>query len=182
MKIFLHSRPDITVIFPIEDIYIVRLSENRERLPNDIKIVMPDRGVIQLSDDKLAMHTLIDELGIPQAAYAIAQGLSELFEKCDALGYPCILLHVDSRDAFLGQKAMIIDSRQHLERAFQHRPDFDGRLLLRSFASGTRYTYYLVASEGRILDGIQLKITRTDRLDDTGRLVECWSNTTERNA
>ena len=176
LKIFLHSRPNITAIFPIEDIYIVRLAENRECLPSDIRIVMPDSGVIQLSDDKLAMHSLIDELGIPQAPYAIAKGKAELFGKCDALGYPCVLLHIDSRDAILGRKAMIIDSRQHLERVFQHRPDFEGRLLLRAFASGTRYNYYLVASGGRILDGIQLKITRTDRLDDTGRLVECWSN------
>ena len=176
LKDFLRSRPDITVIFPTEDIYLVRFCENRDRLPNDIKIVMPDCSLIQLSDDKPAMHSLIDELGIPQAAYVVAKGKADLFEKCAALGYPCVLLHINSRDAILGRKAMRIDSRQHLERVFQHRPDFDGRLLLRAFASGTRYNYHLVASEGRILDGIQLKITRTDRLDDTGHNVECWSN------
>ena len=176
LKDFLRSRPDITVIFPTEDIYLVRFCENRDRLPNDIKIVMPDCGLIQLSDDKPAMHSLIDELGIPQAAYAVAKGKADLFEKCAALGYPCVLLHIDSRDAILGRKAMIIDSRQHLERVFQHRPDFDGRLLLRAFASGTRYNYTLVASEGRILDGIQLKIMRTDRLDETGVTVDSTSN------
>ncbi len=175
LKDFLRSRPDITVIFPTEDIYLVRFSENRDRLPNDIKIVMPDCSLIQLCDDKPAMHSLIDELGIPQAAYAVAKGKADLFEKCDALGYPCVLLHIDSRDATLGRKARIIDSRQHLERIFQHRPDCDGRLLLRAFASGTRYNYYLVASEGRILDGIQLKSARTDTLDQTGAMIDFTS-------
>ena len=47
--------------------------------------------------------------------------------------------------------------------------------MLRAFARGTRYNYYLVASEGRILDGIQMKITLTDRYDDTGAQVESWS-------
>ena len=176
LQTLLRERPEITVIFPIEDIYIRRLSERRASLPGAIKIVMPDRDVVQMSDDKLAMHALIDELGIPQAAYAIAKGKAELFEQCDALGYPCVLLHIDSRDAILGRKAMLIDSRRHLDQMFQHRPDFDGQLLLRAFASGTRYNYYLVASEGRILDGIQLKITRTDKIDNTGRLIECWSS------
>jgi len=178
LKDFLRSRPDITVIFPVEDIYLVRFCENRDRLPNDIKIVMPDCSLIQLSDYKPAMHSLIDELGIPQTAYAVARGKMDLFKKCDALGYPCVLLHVDSRvrDTILGRKAMIIDSRQHLERVFQHRPDFDGPLLLRAFASGTRYSYFLVASEGRILDGIQLKSVRTDRLDETGVVTDFTSN------
>ena len=176
---FLSSRPDITTIFPTEDIYLVRFCENRDRLPNDIKIVMPNCSLIQLSDYKPAMHSLIDELGIPQAAYAVARGKMDLFKKCDALGYPCVLLHVDSRvrDTILGRKALIIDSRQHLERVFQHRPDFDDRLLLRAFASGTRYNYYFVASEGRILDGIQFKNVRTNRFDDmTGDTTDFTSN------
>ncbi len=172
---FLSSRPDITIIFPTEDIYLVRICENRDCLPRYIKIVMPDCGLVELSDNKISMHSLIDKLGIPQATYAVAEGKMELFKKCDALGYPCVLLHVDSRDTILGRKAMKIDSRQHLDRVFQHRPDFDGRLLLRAFASGTRYNYYLVASEGRILDGIQLKSTRTDKLDETGVMVDFTS-------
>jgi carbamoylphosphate synthase large subunit len=172
---FLRARPDITVIFPTEDLFLVRLCENRHRLPNHVRIVMPDCGLVRLSDDKLAIHVLIDELGVPQAPYAVARGKAELFEKCDALGYPCVLLHVDSRDAILGKKAMIVDSRKQLDEVFGHRPDFDGRLLLRAFATGQRYNYYLVASEGRILDGIQLKVTRTDKLDDTGTIVECIS-------
>ena len=140
-----------------------------------IKFVMAKDHHIRLSDDKLAMHNLIDTLGIPQAAYAAATGKADLFEKCDEVGYPCVLLHSDSRDTTLGQKAIIIDSRRHLERAFEHRPDFDGRLLLRALARGTRYNYYLVASEGLILDGIQMRITLTDRYDNTGAQVESWS-------
>ena len=172
---FLRTRSDITVIFPTEDIYLVGFSEHHDQLPNSIKIVMPDCRLVQLSDDKLAMHNLIDTLGIPQATFAVAEGKADLFEKSDEVGYPCVLLHIDSRDTILGQKAMIIDSRRHLERVFEHLPDFDGRLLLRAFSRGTRYNYYLVASEGLILDGIQMRITLTDRYDNTGAQVESWS-------
>ena len=172
---FLRRRPDITVIFPTEDIYLIEFSENDDQLPNSIKFVMADGQNVQLSDDKLAMHSLIDTLGIPQAAYAVIEGKRALLEKSDEIGYPCVLLHIHSHDTTLGQKAIIIGSRHHLERVFEHRPDFDGRFLLRAFARGTRYNYYLVASEGRILDGIQMKITLTDRYDSTGAQVESWS-------
>jgi hypothetical protein len=150
----LRERPEITVIYPTEDIYLVRLCEYRDRLPPEVVVVMPECDLVHISDSKPAMHALIDELGIPQAPFAVAAGKTELL---------------------VGRKAMIIDSRRHLEYVLQNRPDFGGRLLLRGIANGTRHNYCLVASEGRIIGGIQLKVTRTDRIDGTGTLVECWS-------
>lgn len=174
---FLETRPDVTVIFPTEDVYLVGISRNRDQVPSSIRLVMAKDDHIRLSDDKLAMHQLIDALDIPQAPYAVVDGSAELIQKCDEIGYPCVLLHINSLDDILGQKAIIIESRDHLAQMFKHGPDFDGQLLLRAFARGTRYNYYLVASEGRILDGVQMKITLTDRYNNTGAQVESYSCT-----
>lgn len=172
LKRFLKTRPDITIIFPTEDIYLLELSENQDRFLDSIKFVMPSRDHIRLCDDKLAMHKLIDELRIPQAAYAVSRGKEELFEKCDKVGYPCVLLHADSHGLYLGKKAIIIRSFQHLEQIFENREPSKKPVLIRSYARGTIHFTTFVASEGRILDSIQTNATGTDRYDGTGHGVE----------
>ena len=172
---FLAERPDIGVIFPTEDIYIAELADHRDRLPAATTLVMPSASNIRLSDDKLAMHRLIEELGIPQARYATARGKAELTERCDLVGYPCVLLHIDSYDESLGWKAIIVESRRRLDAFLAERPELETELLIRAYARGTRYNYYFVAQEGRILDGVQMKITLTNKLDGTGNQVESCS-------
>lgn len=172
LKQFLNNRPEIKFIFPAEDIYLVEFAGRHAQLPKAIKLVMPSKEHIQLCDDKLAMHELVDFLNIPQAAYTTAIGKAGLFKKCNKIGYPCVLLHVDSHQVFLGQKAIIINSRSDLEQTFERRPDFDEKVLIRAFAQGKRFNYNFVASEGKILNGVQIKTLRTDRYDGTGSGIE----------
>ena len=172
---FLRTRKDIAVIFPTEDMFLVELSENWDKIPSHVKTVMPSRHNTLLCDDKLAMHELVAKLKIPQANYAVAQGMRALPEKCEELGYPCVALSPDSRCNPLGRTSIIIKSKRQLEELLNDASDSDAKILLRTFVCGTRYNYYFVASEGTILDGVQMKITRTDRIDNTGVQVESWS-------
>lgn len=177
-KVFLSSldellaaRPDISVILPVSEPYLQQLVKLEQQLPLPLAAVQ--RETVETCGDKGEMARIADSLGVPQAPFALADSLESLHAACRQVQYPCVARPND--DGSYEVKAYFIHNEEHLAQLFPVWPDEHSSLLVQAHARGPRFNRYFVASQGAIVDSLDVKVLRTDRPDGSGYAVEGMS-------
>jgi carbamoylphosphate synthase large subunit len=169
---FLSERPDVGFVFPVGDEEIGLLCDQRERLPATVRIAVPDREVVEICSSKARTLELIDGLGIPYPATAVAQDADELFDRIRAAGPPCIVKPDSETEEVLGRKALILRTADEIRAALDAWPKQRRAVSVQRYVEGRRRNVYFFADRGAVLASVHVQILRTDRADDTGLAVE----------
>lgn len=169
---FLNARPDISVIFPIEERYAVWISEFQSRLPKHVLVVSPDPEIVRTCLDKPTIIELASGLGIPCLPNTVVYTLSELTNAAEKIGYPIIIRPFTQYTRVRNKKAVICNTKQALLDLFPSWPKNQPGLLVQQYLTGDRRDLYFIADHGRILSFLETKITRTDSFDGTGLSTE----------
>jgi predicted ATP-grasp superfamily ATP-dependent carboligase len=169
----LARRPEIGAVLPLQDPYVALLAANRQRLPERVVVAIPNTPAVQACLDKGRMYEIAAESHVPHHPVERATDLDELVAAAERVGYPCIVRPA----AWTGplpelRKAVICPDRATLDRLFAAWPGRLGALLVQRYAASLRANVYFVARAGRILERVEIKILRTDRIDGTGLAVQ----------
>lgn len=171
---FLQSRPDVSMVFPVQQWAVILLARHWDRLPASVTLVNVPRPTVETCLDKARMFALAELSGVPVEPFAAAGSLAELGQVVDAIGLPVIIRPIGSGPERLpgGKKALICPDRAAWERELPTWPAKHRQLLVQRFAPGPRHNVYFAARAGRILGRVEIVVLRTDRPDDTGFAVE----------
>ncbi|MCP4272741.1 MAG: hypothetical protein GY781_12380 [Gammaproteobacteria bacterium] len=172
---FLKNRQDISLIIPIGDTETGLLAKNLQMIPAYVRLVMPDPQIVETCHNKENMCQVIKKIGIPQLPFKKVYDLQELRQSADEFGYPCIIRPVDQFTRILNEKVLICHTQDQLETSFQNWPVVGKPLIIQKYATGPRHNLYFLACRGTFISSIEVKIIRTDRLDDTGLAVDIVS-------
>jgi predicted ATP-grasp superfamily ATP-dependent carboligase len=172
---FFVKHPEVSLVFPVGDVETGLLARNPSILPGHVCPVMPSPEVVLLSHDKLKMCAIARQLSIPQKPFHRAETLTEVIEKGNRLGYPCVIRPPDPFTRILGKKVFIAGGTDRLAENLADWPFSDRPLLIQGFSRGKRHTYYFLADKGEIVAGLEARILRTDRPDGTGFAVDSLS-------
>ena len=121
------------------------------------------------SVDKLRTSELAATLGVPVARFAKGADADDILRQAEDLGFPCIAKRNDGQEQ--NTKAIIFRNESDVRLFLDRLPDWFDNVMLQQFAWGPRYNRYFIAHRGKILRFVDVKILRTDRIDDTGLAV-----------
>lgn len=169
---FVNASTDIDVVLPLGDREVVAVARHAAKLPPRVRLAMPEPSAVSTCTDKAVMCRLARELDIPQAPFAIATNLDELFHSAPAVGFPCIVKSAESLHAVHDEKAVIVRDAAHLREQFREWPKGLSSVLVQRFAPGPRHNVQLLAHRGELVCRVQTKTLRTDRPNYTGYTVE----------
>jgi predicted ATP-grasp superfamily ATP-dependent carboligase len=171
---FLRTRPDISLVFPVQQGAVVLLARHADRLPASVTLVNVPQSIVETCLDKARMFAVAESSGVPVETFATAGSLVDLSDVVDGIGLPVIIRPIGSGPERLpgGKKALICPDRATMEKELQSWPVKHRQLLVQRFSPGPRHNVYFAASAGRILGRVEIVVLRTDRPDDTGFAVE----------
>ncbi len=177
LDVFIEQHPEITAVFPVGDSEILFLCQHRESLSKSVTWVMPTSEVVDACQQKTEMFRRVDQLSIPNAAFAsVAGGAPELLSAADEIGFPCIIKPENETSRIFGKKAFIALSRQSLcERLDQFSSQLDAipsESIVQRYYSCPRRNIYFFADHGKVQASVEIQIDRTDQWDGTGYAVE----------
>ncbi len=168
LKQFLSDHPQVSILLPVSELYLLKLLKIANKIP--IPMAAVDRQTVETCCDKGRMAQLAADLDIPQAPFALADNWDDLLAAAKSVGFPCVARPNDGRNYKV--KAYFLNSMDHLHNVFPHWPDGHTSLLVQAHAAGLRYNRYFVAESGTVLNYIDVRINRTDRVDGSGYAVE----------
>lgn len=167
----LKQRADVTSLIPVGEtdlrFFVHRFTEFSQR----VNLLMCQPNIIETCLDKPTMSALVDELGIPQARYAIASDRASLLAAAESIGFPCVVKLVDSEHLLNGLKAIIYTDSDSLRHDMAEWPAHNKSIIVQEYVQGERHNLYFFADCGRIASLGQSLALRTDRVDDTGLSV-----------
>jgi predicted ATP-grasp superfamily ATP-dependent carboligase len=174
---FLLARPDVSLLFPIEQAAVALVARYQDRLPASVVPVNVTQSILETCLDKRRMFAVAESVGVPVEPWAVAKNLVELAGAVDEIGLPSIIRPIGSGPERLpsGQKALICADRGVWEREFSTWPGEHDELLVQRYAPGPRHNVHFAARQGRILGRVENVVLRTDRADYTGFAVEGMS-------
>lgn len=170
----LEQKPEIDAIFPIGELGLKFLAEHEQRLPENIYKIMPSKDNILLCLDKKRCSDFINDLQIPIPNSTGIKTYSELRETAEKIGFPLILKPNFTVDAFRTEKAIILQTKDDLERVTQEW-DQSHPVLLESYIHGERISLNLTVQEGNIITYLENQAQHTQELDGTGYTVRTVS-------
>lgn len=171
LRSFLHSRPDIAIVFPIAEEFVRLLAQPHARLPSRVTLASPPAEVVRVCTDKLAMLRLAQTQRLHQLPFREARGLRELPAVAQKIGFPLVIRPLNEVTRIGHKKALIVRDRDELSRLMPRFAHGDIHLLLQRQAAGERQDVIFAAAAGRILRSMQVRYIRTDSPDGTGLCV-----------
>ncbi len=168
---FLHERADITSLIPVGEKELRFFVHHFAEFSQRVNLLMCNPDIVENCLDKPTMSSLVDELGIPQARYAIASERASLLAAAESIGFPCVVKLVDSEHLLLGLKAIICANIDSLRQDMQEWPRHNKPMIVQEYVHGERHNLYFFAEHGRVNVLGQSQALRTDRIDDTGLSV-----------
>ncbi len=173
----LEDNPSIELLFPVGDTEILFLSEHREKLPSQIRCVMPDVEVVHACQQKTEMFDRVGNLGVPNAAYqSVTGGPAALLESACAVGFPCIVKPENETSRIFGKKAFIALTQESLQKKLDQFAGQDDAVpsesIVQKYCVGPRRNVYFFAQHGVVKAAVEVEIDRTDQWDGTGYAVE----------
>ena len=174
LREFVTSRPDVSILFPVQERAVAWFAANRERLPPGPAIACAASDVVATCLDKPRMLRITREVDVPHEPFVCAEDRSSVVAAAQEIGYPCIVRPDGTGPEVLtdGRKALICRDPTELETGLPSFPEGHASLLVQRFAPGPRHNVYFAAREGKVLARVEIRILRTDRLDGTGYAVE----------
>lgn len=164
---YLAARGEIGGVYPVSQALTTKLLANRDRIR--VPVIAGTPEAVMTCVDKVRTSGLAAELGVPIARFATGSDAEDIVVQANRLGYPCIAKRNDGYEH--STKAIVFRNERELRLTMERWPDWFGNVMLQQFAWGPRYNRYFIAHGGRILRFVDVKILRTDRIDDTGLAV-----------
>lgn len=165
---FLNQRPDIDVVVPVEETYVLGLANNRGKLPADRIYGTPPDSIVKTSLDKIAMLDVAERAKIPSAAAEVVETLEQVFEASARIDFPVIVRPLWSTQPIAGRKALIVYDEQVLQESLTEWPDGHDQLIVQRFIRGPRFNVDFAAQKGNVIRAVATLILRTDAFDGTG--------------
>ena len=168
---YLSSNPDIIGVAPLYQDLIVALLPYRDRL--SVPLLVSNSEPVSISDDKARLSQLGSELGLSVAPFAVGNGVQELIEACNNVGYPCVFKSKNS----LGPRLpiLILRNEEQVRSVAKRLSGKCKNFMVQQLVGGWRCNRYFIAFRGRVLRHLDIKILRTARIDDTGLMVSAIS-------
>lgn len=167
----LADRADIQCIIPVGESDIRFFVHHYAEFERRVSLLMCNPGIVETCLHKPTMSAMVDELGIPQARYAIATDKTSLIAAADSIGCPCIVKLADSEHLLHGRKAIVYYDPNTLLQELTDWPFHDKQIVVQEYVQGERHNLYFFADDGRINALGQTLALRTDRVDGTGLSV-----------
>lgn len=165
---FLDERPDIGIVVPVEEAYVLGLARNRHKLPTGRIYGTPSDVVVTTSLDKVAMLNVAERAGIPSAPAVVVNTLEEVATAAQEIGFPLVVRPLSSSQPIAGRKALIALTEDVLQQSLTAWPDGHEQLIVQRFIRGPRYNVDFAAQKGRVIRSVATLILRTDAFDGTG--------------
>jgi len=172
LRNFLAERPDIQLVLPITEAFVMFFAEQMQALPGDAVLVSPRADLVKTCANKVTMLRTVVDADVPVLPYAILEAGSDLTAAGRLVGLPMVARPLSPGDKFDHKKAVIIENWADYKRFVSLWCDVDHPVLIQSRAFGPRYNLFFTARHGKILDTLETHIRRTDSLDGTGVAVE----------
>jgi len=171
---FLQEHQEVDAIFPIGELGLKVLAENKESLLRPVKLLMPSKENIMLCLDKKRCSQFISELDIPCPRSYLLHSKSELQSNADKNGYPIIVKPNFTVNALRTEKAIIINNRDEIAYV-ENEWDESAALLMEDYICGDRISVNLVVEQGEVITYLENQAQYTQELDGTGYTVRTIS-------
>jgi len=168
---FLELRPDVTIVFPVDETSVTCVARNMHRLPARVTAAVANAEAVLSCVHKDEMHRLSRAVGVPVARFVVAETRADVFRAAGEVGYPCVVKPTATGEIF-GRKVLLAASRSDIERLLPDWPQNERRLIVQSYAGSGRKNVYFAARHGEILRECHTQIRRTDMPDGTGLVVD----------
>ena len=165
---YLKDRPDIGIVVPVEESYVLGLARNHTLLPADRVYGTPAGRIVTTCLDKVAMLDVAGRAGVPSAAAKVVATLGELFDAAGRIGFPLIVRPLSSLQPIAGRKALIAQEESVLRDALTRWPEGHDQLIVQRFIRGPRFNVDFAAQGGEVIRAVATRILRTDAHDGTG--------------
>ena len=169
---FLHSRPDITVVYPVWENCLRDLPQYQELLPQGVLIAGVEPDLVETCLDKPRMQKLVEDTGFSLAPYHLVTHWNGLLEATGKIGYPVIVRPVNSRHMLANKKALIAENPNELYATLSQWPGEHTELIVQRYVCGPRVNLYFAAQHGKPLRYLATEISKTDSADGTGFAVD----------
>lgn len=165
---YLDSRPDIDIVMPVEEQYVLAIARNRDRLPKGRTYATPEARIVLTCLDKVGMLDVCEKTGIPSAPNATVTNLDELYAAAEQIGFPLVVRPLWSVMPIAGRKAYITMDEATMRRELSEWPEGHDSLIVQRFIRGPRYNVDYAAQDGKTVQAVATLILRTDSWDYTG--------------
>lgn len=165
---YLNSRPDIDIVMPVEEQYVLAIARNRGLLPPDRTYATPSPEIVLTCLDKVGMLKICEKTGIPSAPSATVSDLDELYMAARRIGFPLVVRPLWSARPIAGRKAYITMDEATMRRELSEWPEGHDRLIVQRFIKGPRFNIDYAAQNGKTVQAVATRILRTDSWDYTG--------------
>jgi len=165
---YLAARPDIAIVMPVEEQYVLAIARSRERLPKDRTYATPEARIVLTCLDKVGMLDICARTGIPSAPSAVVTNLDELHAAAQKIGFPLVVRPLWSALPIAGRKAYITMDEATMRHELVEWPEGHESLIVQRFVQGPRYNIDYAAQDGKTIQAVATLILRTDSWDYTG--------------
>jgi predicted ATP-grasp superfamily ATP-dependent carboligase len=169
---YLQARPDIAIVYPVTEEFVLLFAEHGERLPQDRLLASPEPGLVKHCIDKERLLATALEAGLPVAPYAIARNRSDLASIAGELAAPLVVRTLTPGIRIDDEKALICTTPLELEKRLCRWQEEQTALLVQTRVTGHRHNLYFAAQNGRLICLAEARILRTDHPEGTGLAVE----------
>ncbi|MGI9351688.1 MAG: hypothetical protein ACR2O3_09010 [Rhizobiaceae bacterium] len=169
---FLSGRSDIAFVLPVTENFVRLFAETTPQLPEHVKVVMNDPGVVNACLNKTGMLQLARSCKVPVTPYETVSDFAGLSSALKVIGFPVVVRPADSTLRLFDKKAVTLEGLSCLQQWFSEWPEEHAELLVQAKAPGIRHNIYFAAVDGKILKYLHSRIDRTDRLDGSGLAVD----------
>lgn len=164
--------PTFDYIYPVGEADISRCLPLLTSASTPFPLITANQFALEICLDKTRLLDVMVQLDLPVATTLTVSSFPQLKEHADQIEYPVIVKPAASANSLNGEKACICHTVADLDEKFSIWPMGHQDLLLQSYFQGRRHNLYFASESGRILNAVEVRIERTDRLDDTGLAVE----------
>lgn len=164
----LRARPDIGIVVPLWEPFVLGLAHHRHLLPQDRLYATPDDEIVRTCLDKVGMLEVAAGAGVPSAPARTVATLEELRAAARAIGFPLVVRPLSSEAPIAGRKALIVRDAAAFDAALACWPEGHDRLIVQRFVRGPRYNVDFAAQRGRPIRMVATRILATNSHDGTG--------------
>lgn len=171
----LSSNQGAGYVLPLGTKQVLCIDALRARLPQQVKLLLPNTKAIRACADKSVLLRLAKELDVPVANFCVTETVDQLRNKLDALRYPSVIKPIREGQRINGQKAIIAHTPDELSKQLTPAVDPSLGCIIQKQVIGDRNCLYFFAANGEVLATAQMLVNRTDRADGTGYAVHATS-------
>jgi predicted ATP-grasp superfamily ATP-dependent carboligase len=145
------TRADL--ILPMTDITSAVLAEQRDRLERYARVAVADPQAFWRASDKVALHRLADELGVPNPTVRYVESAREV-GAFDDLPFPCVVKPARSRlktgDGWVKTAVMRAETPADLQRLLDTKPELQHPFMLQRQIAGDGVGVFALCDHGEM--------------------------------